>query len=713
MPVPQLIGNRTDTRARAHMKVLAIITYYHPHWTGLTSHAVRVAEALAARGHEVSVLTTRHTSKLPPLETRNGVEIVRLRPIARFSRGMIAPSFPLVAARHIRQSDVVQIHTPLPEALLVAMLCRTLGRPLVMIHHGDVVMPPGWSNKAIEKIAFRLLKRTASLADTVTSYSKDYAEHSPVLSPFLDRVVPIYPPVDIPEPISEESAAWRRALGLADRPLIGVAGRWVREKGFDCLLDAMPRLRKELPGAHLVYAGETDISYENTYTSDWMRVASQKDNVSFVGLVRDPQTMANFYGMCDVLVLPSRTDMFGIVQVEAMLCGTPVVTSDIPGARVVVAETGCGRLVTPGDPEALAAGLVEVLQDPARYQPVRQTIRTIFAAEATFDSNEQLLEAARRKARSRAKPDPTTGDRSEASWPIPGARRELSKSSLTEKDHAVLAQMLRTEADMAYRRRARILLDYLELRDGNRVLDCGCGFGFHLILMARLRSLDLVGVDEARDRLSHARRERIPATLANADSNFLPFRDECFDRVLMSEVLEHLEDDRRALAEAHRVLRPGGILAISVPHARYPFLWDPINRLWTALGGEPIRSGPIAGIWSNHKVLYQPTELAESVRSAGFTPEIVEEATHYSFPFSHFLVYGIGKPLFERNLLPARMHRAADRFRGNENTGSLLNPINLGAAMFRLVDRLNERPAAAGTRTFVNVLVKARKPPRT
>ncbi len=683
------------------MKVLAIVTYYHPHWTGLTRHAVRVAEDLVARGHDVTVLTTRHTSALPPRETRRGVEIVRLQPIARFSRGMIAPTFPLVAARHVRRSDVVQIHTPLPEALLVATLCRALGIPLVMTHHGDVVMPPGRWNQAIENIACRLLRRTASMADAVTSYSRDYARQSPVLSPSLDRVAPIYPPVDMPEPNPRESAAWREALGLTDKPLIGIAGRWVREKGFDHVLDAMPRVRETLPGAHLVFAGETSVSYETTYASDRRRIEPQEDHVSLVGLVRDPQKMANFYGMCDVLVLPSRTDMFAMVQVEAMLCGTPVVTTDIPGARVVIAETGCGRLVPPGDPEALAAGVVGVLRDPDRYRPVRQTIRGIFDAGTAFDAYEQLIDATSRKARRRTSTGQTTGPRGDS----PG-------SSLTEKDHAALERMLRNEADMAYRRRARILLDYLDLRDGDRVLDCGCGFGVHLMQMGRLRRLDLVGVDMARDRLVHARRESVPAALANADSNRLPFRDECFDRVLMSEVLEHLEDDRRALAEVRRVLKPGGILAISVPHARYPFWWDPINRLWSAIGGEPIRNGPLAGIWSGHEVLYQPEELVASVRSAGLLPEIVEEATHYSFPFSHFLVYGVGKPLFERNLLPLRMHRAAHRFRGEDTTGSLLNPVHLAVATFRLVDRLNERPSTAGKQTFVNVLVKARKPPR-
>jgi hypothetical protein len=90
--------------------------------------------------------------------------------------------------------------------------------------------------------------------------------------------------------------------------------------------------------------------------------------------------------------------------------------------------------------------------------------------------------------------------------------------------------------------------------------------------------------------------------------------------------------------------------------------------------------------------------------------DAVEEATHYSFPFAHFLVYGIGKPLFERNLLPASMRASADRFRGEDNSGSLLNPINLGLRAFRAIDRRNDRASAADAGTFVNVLVKASKP---
>ena len=282
--------------------------------------------------------------------------------------------------------------------------------------------------------------------------------------------------------------------------------------------------------------------------------------------------------------------------------------------------------------------------------------------------------------------------------------------SLTDQDHATLNSILRNEADMAYRRRARILMDYLELKDGESVFDCGCGMGFYLMTMGKLRKAKLVGLDGDIERLHWAQREQVPASLLNGNIFHLPMADATFDKVLFSEVLEHLSDDQRGLCELYRVLKPGGVLALSVPHAHYPFWWDPINSVWIRLGGKPIRSGPIAGIWSNHEQLYQPEDLIQKIREAGFVLESVEEQTHYSFPFIHFLVYGIGKPLLEKNLLPSSLRKSADRFSGAKNTGSRLNPINLGVGTFRYFDRRNEMPVVDKQSTFVNILVKARKP---
>jgi SAM-dependent methyltransferase len=285
----------------------------------------------------------------------------------------------------------------------------------------------------------------------------------------------------------------------------------------------------------------------------------------------------------------------------------------------------------------------------------------------------------------------------------------MPPGTLSDADRALLERLLANEADMAFRRRAFVLLDYLELADDLDVLDCGCGMGFYLMVMGRLRDLRLTGVDSDPARLRLAREHGVSATLLTGDARALPFAKDSFDRVLMSEMLEHVPDDLAVVREAHRVLRRGGILAISVPHARYPFWWDPINATWIALGGPPIRSGPVAGIWSNHERLYEPARLVALVQGAGFEVDDCVEATHYSVPFIHFLVYGIGKPLLEKEILPRRLRKSADRFSGLENRGSLANPFNAARYMFRLVDRLNDRPDVAHKRTFVNVLLKARK----
>lgn len=282
-------------------------------------------------------------------------------------------------------------------------------------------------------------------------------------------------------------------------------------------------------------------------------------------------------------------------------------------------------------------------------------------------------------------------------------------SSLSKVDIEVLDRLLSNEADMAYRRRAKILLDYLEISNGDRIIDLGCGMGFYPMAMGRIRELWRVGFDYELFRLRQAQTENPSVNFVSGKVEDLPFSSGSFNKVLLSEVLEHLSDDVYALKQIHRILKPGGILAISVPHMNYPFLWDPINRIRTGLGLNPLQSGPLVGIWTNHERLYTPDDLDVVLDQAGFEVEVIEESTHFSFPFSHFIVYGLGKPLLERNLLPGCMRTAADRFAADKNPGSLLNPVNFGVSIFRSIDKLNDRPPVANCNTFVNVLVKARK----
>ncbi len=374
------------------MKILAVLTYYRPHWTGLTAYAVSMAEGLAARGHAVTVLTSQYQPDLPSDENINGVHVIRLRSVARLSRGVVTPALPYTVARLIRQHDLVQMHTPLPEAPLVAFLCRVLNRPVVMTHHGDLVMPEGLVNQILERVGFALLYTAAFLANGITSHSRGYAENSHLLRGFMRKQACIYPPVEVPQPDMASALAWRHELGHGEKLLLGFAGRWVSEKGFDYLIEALPLVRQTFPQAHLVFAGERRVVYEKFYDQCLPLVEANREHITFLGLIHDRQKMADFHGMCDLFVLPSRTDMMPSIQIEALLCGTPVVASDIPGARDVLRATGFGLLARPHDPQGLASAIVEALHSREALHPTRAAVRETFDSEKTITQYESFME---------------------------------------------------------------------------------------------------------------------------------------------------------------------------------------------------------------------------------------------------------------------------------------------------------------------------------
>jgi glycosyltransferase involved in cell wall biosynthesis len=374
------------------MKILVLMTYYYPHWTGLTAYAQRLAEGLVAKGHRVTVVTSRYRQDLAARDEHHGVAIVRLPSWLRLSRGQVMPSFPGVVHRLLREHDVVQVHTPMLETWLVGALAHRLGRKMLMTHHGDLVMPAGGWNQFVQKTVGYLLDRGAASADVISIHSQDYADHSDYLRPYARKVVAIYPPVEIPRPDPQAATAWRRELGLDGARLVGFAGRFVEEKGFDYLLQALPLVLARRPDTHLIYAGDLP-AYEHFYQRCQHLVEANRERVHMLGLITDRQRLADFYAMCDVLALPSRTDCFPSVQIEAQLCGAPVVATDIPGAREVVRATGMGLLVEPCNAQALADGLLQVMADPPQYARSYEQIRAVFDTEKTVAQYERLLQS--------------------------------------------------------------------------------------------------------------------------------------------------------------------------------------------------------------------------------------------------------------------------------------------------------------------------------
>ncbi len=373
------------------MNILVTLTYYYPHWTGLTAYAKRLAEGLAQRGHHITVLTSQFEPELKREESYHGVRIVRLPVLTHLSRGVLMPGFVGALNRLAQEHDVLQVHTPMLETNLVTRIGLLHHKPTVITHHGDLVMPNNPRDQFIERVTTALMMQGEREAARITVHSCDYADNSKFLSPFRSKVECIYPPVEIPEPNLQAVASWRAELGLTQNKLVGFAGRFVEEKGFDYLLQAIPLVRAQIPNVKFVYAGEINVVYEHFFDKWKHLVDQERESIVTLGLIRDPQQLANFYAMCDVFALPSRTDCFPSVQIEALLSGTPLVSTNIPGARQVVRVTGMGKLVTPRDPRALADGLVEVLNHRDAYVKPRAEIRAVFDTEKTLDEYEALF----------------------------------------------------------------------------------------------------------------------------------------------------------------------------------------------------------------------------------------------------------------------------------------------------------------------------------
>lgn len=377
------------------MKILFALTYYRPHVSGLTIYVERLARAMASRGHEVTVLTSQYDKSLPKTEVRDGVRVMRAPVLLRISKGVIMPTFPWLAYHLIRQNDVLSVHLPQLEASLLTFISRFLvRRPVVLTYHCDLQLPPGAFNRIVDRMVFVSNYLAGLLSDKIVAYTWDYAEHSPYLSKFKGKVRVIYPPVEMPSPSQAECEGLVRDLGLDGKRVIGFAARFAAEKGVEYLLGAIPYILEEIPDLKVLFAGE----YKNVIGEEaYFRrleplIQRYQDHLAFLGVLA-PQAMANFFSACDCLVLSSvnSTESFGLVQVEAMLCGTPVVASELPGVREPVRVTGMGETVPIRDERALAEAVVKVIKNREAYVRPRRIIAQTFDLARTVDQYEALF----------------------------------------------------------------------------------------------------------------------------------------------------------------------------------------------------------------------------------------------------------------------------------------------------------------------------------
>lgn len=254
-----------------------------------------------------------------------------------------------------------------------------------------------------------------------------------------------------------------------------------------------------------------------------------------------------------------------------------------------------------------------------------------------------------------------------------------------------LELLLQNTGDMALKRRARNIITNVNPQKGESILDVGCGDGYYLHLLSNLgiQNLKLTGTDFDKDGLKSAKRNLKNKKITFVWSDLMtktPFRSNSFDKIVMSEVAEHLPDDVKCLKEVFRILKPGGTLCLSVPNAHYPLLWDPVNKVLESLSGRHIKSGFWAGLWNMHIRLYKPEQIKKVLQKAGFKVLQTKALTFWCLPFNHYIVNLTARAIHSGSLSP-ELKAAVNKY---EKTPKRPLYLNFAFWLANTVDKLND-----------------------
>ena len=348
-----------------NMKIVIATPYYPPHIGGVEVHVKNLARGLKKRGYEVRVVTSIGEDSEVDMKTIPSIQI---------PYSPIPLKFPDV------KGDVY--HSQIPSPFFARAVMKKNYRPHVITYHNDVFVPdrvdgkriPDFVSRWIEKKNDELVRPILDNAEVIIATTRSYAETSPVLGDYLDKVEIIPNAIRVQEFLPGKDAGARDGIVL-------YAGRLVEYKGLPILIRAMKNIR-----AKLVVLGEGEDRFR------FEKLAKKIDvRIEFRGKVSDNE-LKDWMRKARVLVLlaQSRLEAFGIVLLEAMACNTPVIASNIPGVGEIARN---GGLVFE-DEEELVQNITRILEDDALATKLgrrgRSNVEQNYDWEAVLDKIETL-----------------------------------------------------------------------------------------------------------------------------------------------------------------------------------------------------------------------------------------------------------------------------------------------------------------------------------
>ena len=365
---------------------------------GVERVTVRLSDGLAARGHDVTVVTLadersdffRLSSKVQrqALGIAKGPPTPLWRLAPAVSRRLAAIARAIEAsAPDVVISRAVQVNVP------VLMALRGRGYPTIVTEHGDRALRADADGGFPWRkwLWYRLRRLCYPFAFRLVSVSRAIDEHFSWLP--SERRAVIY------NPFPEVASVGARAQ--PDRPRLVAVGRLSHDKGFDVLIRAFARIARRFAAWQLHILGDGDLREELQQLSEELGL---RDQVLFAGEVANPLAALQ---QAQLFVMASRYEGFPNALGEALSCGLPAIATDCPsrpgrvrrpgGVRELVRDGVDGCLVPPDDPERLAQALARLMADPHRRRRLAARAREVterFSFETILDQWERLLYAA-------------------------------------------------------------------------------------------------------------------------------------------------------------------------------------------------------------------------------------------------------------------------------------------------------------------------------
>ena len=353
------------------MKILRVVGDIYPDVTGgLEIHAHEMSKMQADCGHEVTVFTSNNN--LPEVEFKDGYRIIRYSRIIKIFGNSISLALLIKLVKNRNNFDIIHAHSHLFLSTNLCALMRFIGSsPLIISNHGLLsASAPVWFNNLY---LITLGRWTLNRADKIICYTDGEKENIEKLRIDTKKISVIHNGVDTTLFIPRTSEK------TADKKQILWVGRHVPGKGVEYLIDAFSRVLRKIPGTHLVLVG---LGPEKLAIEDRLRKLYLQSSVTLIDYL-DNAELPDVYKNSDLFVLPSLMEGVPRTLLEAMACGVPVVTTNLP--HLVDIIDGAGLVVPPKEPTLLSDAILTILDDASLAEKMGQQGRKKIEQEYSWE----------------------------------------------------------------------------------------------------------------------------------------------------------------------------------------------------------------------------------------------------------------------------------------------------------------------------------------